>query len=629
MRSLVKDRYLTLGLALAIVAVLVILAVLQYRWSNQVSEANEAQIGSNLRSLMTDWHFDLFRDFSSIAVSLQVGPDSGARNDWRDYLGRYKEWQQSATHREIVKDVFIWETSAGTDSRLWGLGTARENIQPVKIPEAIKTLLIRLEQNSGSLEAGLQAWRPRAAGSNAGTPVRGLNQLKHGDVMTGWQFDPTIPAVVHPIIHHQLPGDVAAARRDAIDWIVVTFDASFLRNELLPELTHRYFGNEDGLEYRVAVLADDDAKTTIYKSDPQDNALIEPDAQMSIFGAPPDSTEGRVLEGPRSRATQKPGTWRRFPGPPWFPVIDYGQPSSWNLVVQHRRGSLAGIIAGVRRRNLAISFGVLALLAVSMSLVILATHRAQRFARLQMEFVTVISHELRTPLAVISSAAENIADGLVSGKQLAKYSSAIRNQARQLTHLVEQILHFAATQDGRNRYLLRVLEVPRVVGSAVESTRDLLDREGFTLEQTVQSDLPLVRGDLAALSQCLQNLIVNAVKYGGEQRWIGLRAVSTKVANGGAEVRITVEDRGPGIPHGELDQIFEPFYRAQAAREAQVRGTGLGLTLARSIAEDMGGKLTVSTKLGQGSAFTIHLPAVVQTNSEVAGLDAPVGSINS
>jgi signal transduction histidine kinase len=94
-------------------------------------------------------------------------------------------------------------------------------------------------------------------------------------------------------------------------------------------------------------------------------------------------------------------------------------------------------------------------------------------------------------------------------------------------------------------------------------------------------------------------------------------------------VHITVEDRGPGIPHGELDQIFEPFYRAQAAREAQVRGTGLGLTLARSIAEDMGGKLTVSTKLGQGSAFTIHLPAVLEENSEPASLDATVGSMNS
>src|SRR5437868_927635 len=159
MKSLVKDRYLTLGLALAIVSVLVILAVLQYRWSNQVSEANEAQIGSNLRSLMTDWHFDLFRDFSSIAVSLQVGPDSGARDDWRDYVARYKEWQQSANHRELVKDAFIWETTSGADPRLWRLNTAEEKIQTVRIPEAINKLLVRLEQNSGSLDAGMRVWK--------------------------------------------------------------------------------------------------------------------------------------------------------------------------------------------------------------------------------------------------------------------------------------------------------------------------------------------------------------------------------------------------------------------------------------------------------------------------------------
>src|SRR5581483_3766037 len=105
MRLGLKDRYFTLTLAVSIISVLAILGVLQYRWSTQVSQANEAQIGANLRSLMMDWHFDLFRDFSTIAVALQVGPDSGARDDWHDYLARYEEWQNSADNPEVIENV--------------------------------------------------------------------------------------------------------------------------------------------------------------------------------------------------------------------------------------------------------------------------------------------------------------------------------------------------------------------------------------------------------------------------------------------------------------------------------------------------------------------------------------------
>ncbi len=101
----------------------------------------------------------------------------------------------------------------------------------------------------------------------------------------------------------------------------------------------------------------------------------------------------------------------------------------------------------MRRRNLMASFGVLGVLAVTMGLILMASQRARRLARLQMDFVAGISHELRTPLAVISSAAENIAHGVVEDKQqLVRYGNTIVKQSRQLTQLVEQVLMFAASQ---------------------------------------------------------------------------------------------------------------------------------------------------------------------------------------
>jgi signal transduction histidine kinase len=237
-----------------------------------------------------------------------------------------------------------------------------------------------------------------------------------------------------------------------------------------------------------------------------------------------------------------------------------------------------------------------------------------QFAKLQMDFVTSISHELRTPLAVIRSAAENIADGVVGGKeQLARYGSVIRNQSRQITDLVNEILLFASTRNEKKRYTMRPLQVSEIIELAMENTAELVGEAGFAVEQHVEADLPCLIGDLSALSQCLQNLIGNAIKYSGQTRWIAIRAFLDEARiPGHREIQIAVQDRGIGIDKSELPHIFEPFYRSPAVSAAQIHGTGLGLPLARSIAEAMNGKLTVESKLGTGSTFTLHLPVAKQ-----------------
>ncbi len=231
-----------------------------------------------------------------------------------------------------------------------------------------------------------------------------------------------------------------------------------------------------------------------------------------------------------------------------------------------------------------------------------------RMARMQMDFAASVSHELRTPLAVLCSAVDNIADGVVSGKeQLAKYGAVIRNQSRQINGLVNQVILFVSTQDGKGRYMLQPLAVSDVVDAAVTGTAELIRKAGFTLEQHVSPDLPKILGDLLALSQCLQNLITNALKYGDQDRWIAIRA-SEEGGRDHPEIRISVQDRGKGIERSELHQIFEPFYRSPAAVAGQIHGTGLGLPIAKSLAEAMGGRISVTSEVGVGSTFTLHLP---------------------
>ncbi len=237
-----------------------------------------------------------------------------------------------------------------------------------------------------------------------------------------------------------------------------------------------------------------------------------------------------------------------------------------------------------------------------------------QMARMQMDFAASVSHELRTPLAVLCSAVDNIADGVVTGKeQLTKYGAVIRNQSRQINGLVNQVILFVSTQDGKGRYLLQPLAVPEVVDAAVTGTAELIRKAGFTLEQHVEPGLPRVVGDHAALSQCLQNLITNALKYGDQGRWIGIRA-SKEAVRDHQEIRISVQDRGKGIDRTELHHIFEPFYRSKEAVAGQIHGTGLGLPIAKSLAEAMGGRISVTSEVGVGSTFTLHLPVAEKSD---------------
>jgi signal transduction histidine kinase len=264
----------------------------------------------------------------------------------------------------------------------------------------------------------------------------------------------------------------------------------------------------------------------------------------------------------------------------------------------------------MRRRDLAIGFGVLLVLAINMAMLIVTSHRAQRLAQLQMDFVTAVSHELRTPLTVIISGADNICNGVVeTGRQMAQYGSVIGNQARQLFGLVERILLFAATRQGRLRYNLRPVQVHEVVDAALASTAGLIEAGHFTVECNIEENLPQVIGDAAALSQCLQNLITNALKYGSGQQWIGIRASAHQHGSSGKEVEISVSDRGVGIGPADLPHIFEPFYRSPSVLAAQIHGTGLGLPLSRSIAEAMNGRLAVTSVPGRGSTFTLYVPS--------------------
>jgi signal transduction histidine kinase len=611
-------------------SLVVMVAILQYRWTKQLIAATEADMGNSLRPLTMGWHLDFYGELSAICVALQVGPDSGAHDAWADYLQRYTQWsRQDATPEgaqtmnpspDLVEQVYIWETSNSVKPRLLRLDPERKKVVASENPQALQQLLARLQSASSSLPRALRAWQPTGVSRETNyadlrTPSF-LGLPRWSSAMIGWQFDENIPAVVHPLLHHEQPFDSnSPVHRVAIDWMVVVLNLDTIRQRVIPNLTNRYFGDSERLEYKLAVVETGNVPHVIYSSDGDfpgpDIEAADVDSRMNIFGPSPDI--GQAHEWHLAKNPSIHGE-RDFSGLVWFPVIQYGnQDAPWVLLLQHRTTPLRTIAADIRQRNLLTGGVVLLLLTIDMGLIVIASRRAHNLARLQLNFVASVSHELLTPLSAIYCTGQNARDGLVQTRaDVMEHGSIITSQSRQLIDLVKQILLFASTESNTNRYSLRPLSISEILDSVRKNIAVLIESAGFQLEEHLQPGLPMIMGDLRGLYHCLENLIANAVKYSGSSRWIGISATLHDAGTHNEEVRISVQDHGVGISASDLPHIFEPFFRSMKSVDAQIHGTGLGLAVAKRIAEAMGGRLSVTSIVGQGSTFTLHLAVAEQ-----------------
>ena len=598
MRFPFKPRTISMAVVIPSAIIVAALAVLEYRWSTRVSEATAVRLADSLQMSMMNWQKDFFRYFSEIGLALRIDPVEDAPGDVDRYVRRFAEWRAVAKYPNLVSNVYLLKS--GTALRL---NSSAQRFEPEVWPARFEPVRADLSK------AAAEFLRSRAS-KNPAYGIFGVD-----DPAGGWRFEPTIPALLHPVIPAASNGTQPSLQ--SVNWVAIELSREEIRSRVLADLSRTYFQGTDGLDYLVAVIS---PGHVIYSSDVGFGDPEPPDADgtMDLFGRVHDKSLRSPVHVFHTPPDEKgPDASVKFP---WFPFLsDTAQSLDWRLVVRHRRGgALGAFVVEMRRRDLAIGFGVLLVLAINMAMLIVTSHRAQRLAQLQMDFVTAVSHELRTPLTVIISGADNICNGVVgAGQQMAQYGSVIGNQARQLVGLVERILLFAATRQGRLHYNLRPVEVHEVIDAALASTAGLIDAGHFTVECDIEEELPEVIGDAAALSQCVQNLITNALKYGGEQRWVGIRASANERGSTGKEARISVSDRGIGIGAEDLPHIFEPFYRSSSVKAAQIHGTGLGLPLSKSIAEAMNGRLTVTSVDGSGSTFTLHLPCAERSGQQV------------
>jgi len=574
-----------------LVLLLSVLGILQYRWIGEVSVAERQRLRTSLQASLQRLSQDFNSELNSAVAGLIPYPAQFEEYDPLDaYAAAYHQWKNSSPHSKLFRRI------------------------AVAVPEKDTIGLFILNIATGEYEK--QPWPSEWNASHQRMLAR-INDNGPGPPRMGGPLQPQeVNLIEMPRFNRPEPGPpFIRGRRDRNDsrpsppprireqdWFLAEVDPGYIRASMLPDLLTRHFGAQGKQQYQVEVVLRDHPGTFLYPEATAPANRIGPnaDASVTLF----DITFDQIMRRLGMFRGRDAGRGRGNGPPQFIQAPDRGR---WLLSVRHTAGSLEAVVNQARIRNLSVTAGILLLMLAAIIALLQFTHRAQKLAEVQMEFVASVSHELRTPLAVIRTAAHNLKGGVVSStKQVQRYGTLIVEESERLTTIVEQVLRFANAKAGRTIAQQSPADIRTLVEETIASTSTVLDDSHCKVETRIEDNLPPVLADSNALKHAIQNLLTNAAKYGGEGGWIGVTVTSPH----DSVVEIKVADRGPGIPAEERNQIFDPFFRGRRAVDDQIHGTGLGLNLVKRIIDAHKGSVTVNSEPGQGTEFVLRIPTV-------------------
>ena len=583
-----------------VVALLVALAALQYRWIGEVSRLERLRLEETIGEGMLRFADDLDREVGRLADSFAGAGLGGLGEAW-------ERWQDESPHAELLAEILVWSLEADALGR-WDPATGA--LRPTSWPQELRAALLhtRLSRSTGDRRA-----------MAPGTPFLAVS----------WPPALVLPATTPP--GEALPRSHRRRRdRDPGRALVLLLDERQLRERLLPALADAHFGGAASLPVEVTVLAAGPRRLQALYSTLESPRLAPTGGSLRL----PLLQSRRVPElRPEPRRRRVPatsGSFRPVAGDHFLRARDPRTiRDGWLLVVEPKAGSLDAAVARLRWRNLAISAAILGLLGISLGLVLSAARRQQELARRQLALVAGITHELHTPLAALGAAAQNLEDGVVRDpERIREYGRLVRREGGRLQKLVDQTLALAGMRSGQQALSIEPVDlataIERAIADSVHGSSGIAVATriettiGTTNETTIETTVEpgaVARADPEALQRILVNLLANARKYGGGRVWIGAH---TSRGRGGESdrVEVSVVDDGPGVAPVDRAHLFAPFHRGQRARDVTSPGSGLGLYLSQRLAEAMGGSLalveaarTAAPRELRGAAFRLLLPA--------------------
>jgi signal transduction histidine kinase len=636
-------------LIIAVFAVGLLLAGgLLYRWINRASIADREQQEEFLNAAMRSFRGEFIASILEIRATFRPVPRATKTAALDEYLASfYTQWRSSDANGPLVSTFSVATIDDDGNVQYQTFDPKTAKFKQAQMPRPLSIFSPRVENvhTRGTGHALLYRVNgfPFAIDGSRPLIVVPLMEFNGQDQEFGaWHGPQATPSLTPP------PRLFTERQEDTIErhhrgrrqfsvaptsppvpgrlrgWCFLGLDLNYLKQQFLPRLVERSFSKAGLSNYQVAVLAGDPAEI-IYSSEAglAPASFASPDAEAVLFA----SFRGPGL-GFRDRAWEfffrtepseqigdsATATMHVPPREPdtlaGFPRNQFPKANAWVLAARNKAGSIDALVTRARQRNLALGFAVLLLLAFSMGSLVVTTHRARELARREVEFVAGVSHEFRTPLASIQSAGFNLASGVIRKlSRVQEYGELVQNEARRLTDMIEQVMSYAGIQSGGKRYELVPTQVPEIIERAIAEYGTTLRDAGWQVEKKFAENMPPVLAEAPAVEISVKNLLANAIKYAGAEKWLRITAAALSAGNP-VEVQISVEDHGPGIDPADLPHIFEPFYRGQRVLASTVPGAGLGLSIVRRHIEAHGGRVSVESTKGKGSRFTLHLPAL-------------------
>lgn len=555
--AFLKRHIVGLGLGVVVTALLVNLVV-QYRSLAKLGEAlpgaRRAAISKRL-SIIEDEIQNFYRSAADNALQVPVSifaPELvEAGDDFAQYDSAVKAHFESKS-KAGIKRYFVLTVSRSNGKRILSMYDPKTGIMLEGYPEA---------EGWAAFVAGAPwmtlLWRNVAAMKNPSMPPtrtpEGPSNLLFAD------NDPDNPIILRPI----------TSQSQLIGIAGLVLDNTYFRNTLLPELLRRAankeFAGDEFADLTLAVY--DDTGTIVTATQP----VKETRAEMKI---PLGFVFPRWHIGARSQGLTTDEVGRRY------------------LLT-----------------NLSLTLVMTGLIIGGLVFALRAASREMKLSQMKTDFVSNVSHELRTPLSSIRVFGELQRMGHVKDPgRVRDYGEFIETESRRLTQLINNILDFSRIESGQKSYNFTEADISEIVFDTLKTFAIRLQQDGFVVRVEVP-ELPLERAmvDPEAIAQVIVNLLDNAVKYSGTAREIVVR-----LGQRGGQVTIAVSDQGIGIPPNEREKIFERFHRVSTGLVHDVKGSGLGLSLVKHIVEAHGGRVALSSELGRGSTFTVHLPACAQ-----------------
>jgi len=238
------------------------------------------------------------------------------------------------------------------------------------------------------------------------------------------------------------------------------------------------------------------------------------------------------------------------------------------------------------------------------SLLTWQAHRNMTSAQQKTSFVSNVSHELKTPLTSIRMFAELLQeDRIKDPAKKAHYLKVIVAESQRLTRLVNNVLDFSRLEQGRKKYHFKEIEISGYLRYILETQRLRVQEAGMVLDNRIPEMEYRVQSDEDSIEQVLLNLLDNAIKYAAEGKELSVELTQQK-----DYLQVRVMDRGPGVPTKHRSSIFEKFHRVDSSLTSRHPGSGLGLSIARTIMRDIHGDLLYEPREGGGSCFTVLVP---------------------